>query len=90
MKRFRSKDTYVALLKKAFTVAKPLLRDDAVIVVRTDARKFTLDTTKAVLSELFPDKRLTVAKAPLRGPNQTALFGDNGTTPPGEVDIVVR
>ncbi|MEY2484187.1 MAG: hypothetical protein QOK24_2715 [Verrucomicrobiota bacterium] len=90
MKRFRSKDVYVALVKKAFTAAKPLLRDDAVIVVRTDARKFTFDTTKTVLSEVFPQKRLRVTKAPLRGPNQTALFGDNGTTPPGEVDIVAR
>jgi hypothetical protein len=90
MKRFESRDAYVELLKKAFTEAKPLLRDDAVLVVRTDARKFTLDTTKTVLSEIYPDKTLTVTKAPLRRPNQTALFGDNGKKPPGEVDIVLQ
>jgi len=90
MKRFESRRVYVELLRKAFSRAKPLLRDDAVLVVRTDARKFTFETTKTILSEVFPKKTLTFTSAPLCRPNQTALFGDNGKTPPGEIDIVVR
>ena len=90
MKRFQSRHVYVELLKNAFSKAKPLLRDDAVLVVRTDARKFTFESTRTVLSETYPKKNITFADAPLRRPNQTALFGDNGKTPPGEIDIVLR
>jgi len=90
MKRFGSRRVYVELLKKAFSKAKPLLREDAVLVVRTDARKFTFEATKKILSEVYPKKNIAFTNAPLRRPSQTALFGDNGNTPPGEIDIVVR
>jgi hypothetical protein len=89
-KRFNSKTAYQDLLANAFQEAKKTLRHDAVVLVRTDARKFTLETTKAVLKKTFPKKKMTVYRAPLlNGLSQTALFGDKQEKP-GEVDILLR
>lgn len=90
MKRFDNKDSYRALLKRTFTSAAKKLRDDAVICVRTDARKFALQTTKEVLREIFPAKRMLAKTCSLNGRlSQTALFGDKQQKP-GEVDLVLQ
>ena len=90
MKRFDNKDSYRALLKRTFTSAAQKLLDDAVICVRTDARKFALQTTKEVLREIFPAKRMLAKTCSLNGRlSQTALFGDKQQKP-GEVDLVLQ
>ena len=61
---------------------------EAVVVVRTDAREFTLSTTIEALQVAFPNKDLQEELRPVRGKTQTALYGDNSKKP-GEVDIVM-
>jgi hypothetical protein len=61
-----------------------------VICVRTDARQFALQTTKDVLHEIFPTKRMMIKISPLNGRlSQTALFGDKQQKP-GEVDLFLQ
>ncbi len=62
---------------------------DAIIYVRTDARKFTLDTTKDILSRVFPNKSMKITAQPFSKETQTALYGDK-TIKPGEVDIIMQ
>lgn len=89
MKRFNGKDAYRKLLERAFTIASTKLRKDAVIYVRTDARPFALQTTRQVLQEVFPTKRLKTKVSSLNGRlSQTALFGDL-CEKPGEVDLIL-
>lgn len=90
MKRFASKDNYRALLQRAFQSAAEKLRPDAVILVRTDAREFTLQATEETLRTTFPNKHLVISKCPLQDRlSQTALFGDKQEKP-GEIDLLLR
>jgi DNA methylase len=90
MKRFDSKEAYRLLLERTFALAAERLRDDAVIIVRTDAREFTLQVTRQVLRKAFPTKRLVTKACPLRNRlSQTALFGDKQEKP-GEVDLILH
>lgn len=90
MKRFESKEAYRLLLERTFALAAARLRDDAIILVRTDAREFTLQTTLEVLRKRFPGKHIVTKMCPLRNRfSQTALFGDKQQKP-GEVDILLR
>jgi hypothetical protein len=90
MKRFDSKVRYKKLLEHAFASAAQTLHSNAVVLVRTDAREYTLETTKAVLADVFPDKFMRTYRAPLNDRlSQTALFGDKQKKP-GEVDILLR
>lgn len=90
MKRFRNKEDYRSLLERTFALAAGRLRPDAVILVRTDAREYTLQVTKEVLRKTFPSKRLVARVCPLRDRlSQTALFGDMQEKP-GEVDLCLH
>ena len=86
--KFESEAAYVDLLSKVFKRSAPLLHKKATIYVRTDRRKFTYETTKQVLREVFPDKHLSAVPRPFGRPTQTHLFGDK-TTKLGEVDLVL-
>ena len=86
--RFNNKIDYQRLLLEVFSSAAPLLRDDARILVRTDARAFTLETTLKILGEVFPRKTIQKIHRPVIGKTQTQLFGDKGEKP-GEVDILL-
>jgi hypothetical protein len=89
MKRFDNKDVYRQLLNRAFKLAATKLRPDAVVLVRTDAREFTLKTTREVLANIFPEKDLLIAPSRLKGRlSQTALFGDKQKKP-GEIDMLL-
>ena len=79
---------YRALIRRSFSASRRLLSNDAVIYVRTDARPGTLDPTRDVLQDLFPDKRHDYVPAPYNKATQTSLFGDR-TYKPGEVDIII-
>jgi hypothetical protein len=86
--RFNNKADYQKLLLEVFSAAAPLLTNDAKVLVRTDARDFTLATTLAVLKEVFPKKQIQQTLRPFIGKTQTQLFGDKGEKP-GEVDILL-
>jgi hypothetical protein len=90
MKRFNNKQSYRKLLECTFEAASKRLREDAVIIVRTDAREFALQTTQEILQKTFPSKRMVTKMRPLNGRlSQTALFGDTKEKP-GEVDLLLR
>ena len=86
--RFNNKVDYHHLLSEVFASAASLLCDDARILVRTDAREYTLETTLIVLGKIFPQKNLQKIHRPVIGKTQTQLFGDKGEKP-GEVDILL-
>lgn len=86
--RFESKVAYRQLLLNVFSKSAPLLREDAVIYVRTDAREYTRTTTESILRATFPNKHIEVQERPYSKTTQTSLFGDSSTKP-GDVDIIL-
>ena len=86
--RFGNKVEYRRLLTEVFTSVAPSLATDARVLVRTDARQFTLEATLDVLSKVFPRKQLQQNHRPFIGKTQTELFGDKAKKP-GEVDILL-
>ena len=89
--RFDKQDEYYELLDTVFSKCTELMSDDAIICVRTDARKFTLDTTLAVLKKNFPDYSISkrVSKLKKDSMSQTALYG-NKSSKSAEVDIIMK
>lgn len=88
--RFVNKQEYYGLLDNVFGSCSEMMKDDATVYVRTDARQFTFDTTVGVLKKHFPNHRIKVLKKPLKEDTrtQTKLFGDKSMKP-GEVDIIL-
>lgn len=87
-RKFESQSDYRELLAGVFGGAAPRMSDDSVVVVRTDAREFTLSATVEALQVAFPNKDLREEQRPLKGQTQTALYGDISKKP-GEVDLVM-
>ncbi len=87
--KFASKPNYENLLKSVFKNSARLMKKNAVIYVRTDARDFTLKTTIDALHAAFPKKVLKTYRRPFKKQTQTALYGDK-TKKPGEVDVILR
>lgn len=88
-KRFDSKSEYRDLLYRVFGDCAKVMSSNAVIYVRTDARRFTYQTTLDALTQAFPHKEVTILAQPFTKMTQTALFGDK-TQKPGEIDIILR
>lgn len=87
--RFGSKVVYQKLLDDVFGDAASMMNKKSTIYVRTDYRKYTLDTTVEILKKHFPFHKMKIFKKPLKKKNQTELFG-NKTNKNGEVDIVLK
>jgi len=87
--RFQIEDEYKYLLGTTFRKVSYLTDKKSVIYVRTDSRKFTLDTTRNILKQVFPHKKMTVIEQPVSGTTQTHLFG-NHSTKMGEVDLILK
>jgi hypothetical protein len=90
--KFEDRTAYRHLLEQVFTRASTIMHDDATVYVRTDSRAFTYETTVAVLSSVFADKRLSEIARPMLNPSQTRLFGEASapTTRQGEVDLILQ
>lgn len=90
--KFEAREDYRKLLERVFAQAAQMLEEDATIYVRTDSREFTYRTTLAVLSAVFPDKRVSEVRRPMLRPSQTRLFGGRNTLVEtnGEVDLILR
>jgi len=86
--KFCNREAYSNLIRRSFQKASLLLSKDAIVYVRTDRRRFTLDTTRRVLQEVFPNKKMYEIAAPFKRPTQTHLFGDRSKKK-GEVDLVL-
>lgn len=87
-RKFESHSDYRELLGGVFGGASRRMRRDAVVVVRTDAREFTLGATIDALEAAFPTKRMDQVQHPVCGRTQTALYGDSSKKP-GEVQLVM-
>ncbi len=87
-RKFESQSDYRELLAGVFGGAASCMSDNSVVVVRTDARDFTLSATIEALQTAFPNKELQEKQRPLKGKTQTALYGDTSKKP-GEVDLVM-
>jgi hypothetical protein len=86
--RFENQGNYRCLLKRVFSKAAKLLAPDAKLLVRTDAREFTLTANLEILQSVFPNKTMTMLARPFDNKTQTHLFGDK-TDKPGEIDILM-
>jgi hypothetical protein len=86
--KFENKLHYRQLLLDVFRRSKRLLRRDGIVYVRTDRREITLNITKGVLRETFPDHQVRYKNSPYVRPTQTHLFGH--TEPRvGEIDLIL-
>lgn len=88
-RKFESKVNYKLLLESVFKTCAVSTSPNAIIYVRTDARKFTFETTRDVLLEAFPTKNMYIMGRPYNKATQTALYGDKSKKP-GEIDIILR
>lgn len=86
---FWSQSDYRMLLESVFTKCVAVMKPEATVWVRTDAREFTKSVTIETLSATFPDKKLTITLSPLTKGSQTALFGDKSQKP-GEIDLLLQ
>lgn len=87
-RKFQSRSDYRELLADVFGGSAPRMRDNAIVIVRTDAREFTHSATVEALRTAFPNKNLREEPRPLKRKTQTALYGDTSKKP-GEVDIIM-
>ena len=78
---------YKEMMHKVFVRSKKMLKDNATVWVRTDARKFTQETTKEVLLENWGDKCL-YHRTDIPNKTQTEHFG-RYMARTGEVDFLV-
>ncbi len=86
---FGNQGEYQKLLEDTFLGSVPLLHDRAKLVIRTDARAFTLETTIDTLEKVFPNKSISRIDRPVLGKTQTELFNNQVDTP-GEIDILLK
>jgi hypothetical protein len=86
--RFVNKQAYAALLDGVFGLCSEIMKDDAVIYVRTDSRQFTRESTEQTLKKHFPKHSIEIREAPVNKRTQTDVLG-NTSSKRGEVDIVL-
>ena len=87
-KGFNDSSGYLKLLKKVFKECRRILKPKAKIVIRTDQRSSTLNTTLEVLRDLFPQHKLTQNYSHYNKKGLTERLG-NTTNQKGEVDILL-
>jgi hypothetical protein len=87
--RFNSMPDYENLLDVVFGECAKLLSSKGTIYVRTDYRKFTLETTKNTLKKYFPDHRMSETYDRCPSKSQTE-FLNNTTGKVCEVDLVLQ
>ena len=87
--KFANLTDYQSLLDDAFSSARRMMAEDAVIYVRTDKRPNTLDATLSALDHAFPEWSVKTEDSPFPRDTQTALFGDRSKKP-GEVDVILH
>ena len=87
-RKFENKKHYVGMLCHVFAKSKSLLKQNAVVFVRTDARQFTREATIEALESVFSRKKLRSEEYSLPDFTQTALF-DSELESKGEIDFVM-
>jgi hypothetical protein len=87
--KFGNRDLYKSLLEKTFHECAKIMKKNAIIYIRTDARLFTFASTLNVLLKSFPKKTIELLPKPYLKKTQTFLFGDHEVKP-GEIDIIMQ
>ena len=85
--RYANRERYSWMIRDVFGRLAKSARPDATVVVRTDRRPYTQETTTRAMREVWPDHCLLGRKTRATRPTQTSLFGDR-TEKPGEVDLI--
>ena len=85
--RYSDKREYQQLINETFCELREKTTASATIVVRTDARDFTLETSLNAIKANWPSHKIYRRETKSIHPTQTALFGDKQIKP-GEVDII--
>ncbi|MDR0248984.1 MAG: site-specific DNA-methyltransferase [Oscillospiraceae bacterium] len=86
--RFNSMEAYENLLDIIFGKCANMLSPKGAVYVRTDYRKFTLETTKKVLKKHFPSHQMSESVNLCRTKSQTE-FLNNSKNKVREVDLVL-
>ena len=88
--RFNNRELYEKLLKDVFYNCAKLMSEKSTIFVRTDAREYTLETTKKILQDVFPFHSLFIKEQRIDTVRtQTDLFS-NKSKKPGEIDLILQ
>ena len=84
----RKQELYKQMLNDVFSAASKLLKPYSVIWIRTDARKFTKDSTLETIRKIWPNRKLFMRYDYPEKHTQTVHFG-NKPSNWGEVDLVI-
>ncbi len=90
--KFSNSDRYRLLLQKVFSKAKKTLATDAVVYVRTDKRESTFNSTRDILSEIFPEKNIRKKYQPLSTELRPKSYSRGGAPKEEncEVDLILE
>jgi DNA modification methylase len=86
--RFNNKIEYTELLENVFAQCSKMMEKKATVYIRTDAREFTLNTTKKIVDKYFNDYKKIIENKPVEKRTQTEIVG-NRSSKKGEVDIIL-
>jgi DNA modification methylase len=86
--RFNNKIEYSNLLENVFSQCSKMMKKNATVYIRTDAREFTLNTTNKILDKYFGDYDKEIKSRPVEKRTQTEVLG-NRSLKKGEVDIIL-
>ena len=81
-------DLYRQMLHDVFSEASKLLKPQGAVWIRTDARKYTKETTLETIRKIWPGRRLFQRYDRPKKETQTAHFGKKSSKL-GEVDFVI-
>ncbi len=86
--KFSNFGVYGDLLSTVFASSAKMLRQDAVVYVRSDRREPTKSLIREVLKTTFPSHELRSVIRPVTGQTQTRLFGHHAPRS-GELDFIL-
>jgi hypothetical protein len=86
--RFANKQDYYDLLDSVFGTCSKMMKENAIVYVRTDIRNYTFDTTQRILRKHFFDYEMTINEMTFNKRTQTDVLG-NSSSIKGEIDIIL-
>jgi len=86
--RFNNKVEYYNLLDNVFSQCSTMMKENAIVYVRTDVREFTFNMTNEILDKYFYNYHKEIKDKPVMKRTQTEIIG-NKSSKKGEVDIIL-
>ena len=87
-KNIHCMNAYTDMMKNVFEKSQRILKKNATVWIRTDARKFTQETTKNILLDLWGEKNLYYRADIPNKKTQTSHFGHT-CSKIGEIDFLI-